>query len=268
MKIEEIVKAVSVELGAEYEVSIQEKIDNNGNIKKGIMIRHIGENISPIIYPNDCDNDVANNIIKAYKNSKVNEFSLSAIKDKESILSHLSARIVNTRKNADTLKNLVHVNVMDLSVTFDICIGDEGYIRVTNQFADDYDLTKEEMLDVIYKNLRNEMYITSMSTMIRSLMNDTDVPDTPDMYVCTNTKKVFGATCLLFPDLFKPLSDKLGDLYILPSSIHEVIIIPATMGDVAEFRDMVCQVNKTVLKAVDYLSDNVYFYHDNTISIA
>lgn len=82
------------------------------------------------------------------------------------------------------------------------------------------------------------------------------------MYVITNAKGINGASCLLYPEVIKNLAHKIdSDLYILPSSIHEIIAVKAngTMNKKA-FREMVFDVNRTQVPEEDILSDNVYFY--------
>lgn len=83
-----------------------------------------------------------------------------------------------------------------------------------------------------------------------------------NMYVITNTKGINGASCLLYPDLIKKLANELdSDLYILPSSIHEVIAVKANNGmNKSSFREMVFDVNRTQVPEEDILSDTVYFY--------
>ena len=62
-------------------------------------------------------------------------------------------------------------------------------------------------------------------------------------------------------DVFKMIHEKMGDYYILPSSIHEVLIVPATCGlDRDELKEMVCTVNRDQVAPEDQLSDEVYFY--------
>lgn len=85
---------------------------------------------------------------------------------------------------------------------------------------------------------------------------------TDSMYVITNIKGINGASCLLYPDVIKNLAQMLdADLYLLPSSIHEIIAIKAK-GSVNKnvLREMVFDVNRTQVPDEDILSDNVYFY--------
>lgn len=94
------------------------------------------------------------------------------------------------------------------------------------------------------------------------MLDGAESAKTNTMYVITNAKGINGASCLLYPAVIKNLALKLdSDLYILPSSIHEIIAVKAngTMNKKA-FREMVFDVNRTQVPEEDILSDNVYFY--------
>ena len=70
-------------------------------------------------------------------------------------------------------------------------------------------------------------------------------------------------------DIFVELSEKMGcDLYILPSSIHEVIVVPAFNSvNSEELRDMVRDVNKTAINSEDFLSDSLCLFDRNTFQL-
>ena len=71
-----------------------------------------------------------------------------------------------------------------------------------------------------------------------------------------------GAGTILYDGVLKRFAEKAGcDIYILPSSLHEVLLVPGTMKiSVDDLKEMVKDVNRTVVSAEDFLSDNVYVY--------
>ena len=83
-----------------------------------------------------------------------------------------------------------------------------------------------------------------------------------EMYILCNKKKAGGAGVLLYDRILENLSSKLeSDLYILPSSIHETIIIRADKDkNISDLQDMVKNINNTVVSTEDILSDKVYHY--------
>ena len=82
------------------------------------------------------------------------------------------------------------------------------------------------------------------------------------MYVLSNEKKQFGASAILYDNVIKDFSESLNsDLYILPSSVHEVIMIPSILVDsVDKLNDMICEVNATQVPLMDILSNHSYYY--------
>ena len=82
------------------------------------------------------------------------------------------------------------------------------------------------------------------------------------MYVLTNTEKSFGASAVLFPAVLKAVREHLqSDYYVLPSSIHECIIIPADENlNPAALHEMVKEINEEHVAPEELLGDSVYFY--------
>ena len=89
------------------------------------------------------------------------------------------------------------------------------------------------------------------------------------MYVATNHSKIFGAAVMCYPNTIKEFAERMeSDLFILPSSTHEVIIIvPRQVENLTELKEMVYEVNRTQLSPEEVLSDSVYFYNRKTDTI-
>jgi len=84
-----------------------------------------------------------------------------------------------------------------------------------------------------------------------------------NMYVLTNTLKLYGASCIAYKDCLKEFSREHGmkELFIIPSSVHEVILIPDTeMISCGEINGMISQINENEVEATDVLSNHLYKY--------
>lgn len=99
--------------------------------------------------------------------------------------------------------------------------------------------------------------------MIRAIAPvDFELNDTPDnsmpMYVATNKKKLYGAAVILSRKVLKDIQKKFNGepYYILPSSVHEVICVPANEDHLDEYAAMVKEINETVVDRIDILSDD------------
>ena len=106
-----------------------------------------------------------------------------------------------------------------------------------------------------------------MREMVDILANGTKEPhEVPDpvvpMYILTTKSRCFGASALLYDHVLSEFDGLIeGDLYILPSSVHEVIVTPACGGFSGfELERMVTEINKECVPDYEVLSNRVYFY--------
>ena len=104
-----------------------------------------------------------------------------------------------------------------------------------------------------------------MADLMRAQGMDEDIienqlkEDDIDMYVISNTTKANGASVIVYSDALQQVAENLGsDLYILPSSIHEVLALPVGNKDVDSLEEMVRCVNQTEVSPTEVLSDNTY----------
>ncbi len=81
------------------------------------------------------------------------------------------------------------------------------------------------------------------------------------MFCLTNKAKMNGASLLLQEDIRKQIGECLGsDYFVIPSSIHEVLILPDNgIFQVPELNAMVQEVNETQVERQEQLSDKVQF---------
>ena len=92
---------------------------------------------------------------------------------------------------------------------------------------------------------------------------------TAPFYVLTNTSGVNGAVCMLYPNVLKHFSEGIEqDVVILPSSIHEVLLLADEEGiSYDELSQMVAQINTSEVLPQDRLSNQVYRYSRKSDSI-
>ena len=97
------------------------------------------------------------------------------------------------------------------------------------------------------------------------MVNDM-VPTDDKLFVLTNNQKLNGAAALLDEKMMEQIAERVGnDFYILPSSVHEVLIVPKEAGmDFKDLEAMVQEVNATQVAPQDKLSDHVYQYDNET----
>ena len=114
-------------------------------------------------------------------------------------------------------------------------------------------------------------YLDDILTLLdpASLIAIPDSETPPTLYVLTNSDKLFGASVILYPHLLESIAKRMDcDFIILPSSIHEVLLIPDSSENKSLHYDAIIQeVNLTQLSPEEILSDHAYYYQRNSDSI-
>lgn len=182
------------------------------------------------------------------------------IKDKELLLSNVHPKLIHWI-NAAKASFFVPIRGLDLSVIF-VIIDGKDFFQVTEEILEQLKINKEELFEAALNNaLKKGVKIIPLS----SLLGEEEVAKKDDMYYMSLDyigNPYPGCNVLLFPDLFKELADDLGgvNLYILPSSVYEVLAFSADVPiDKESILGMVMTVNGT-MDADEILSSSVYLY--------
>lgn len=128
---------------------------------------------------------------------------------------------------------------------------------------------KQEIEKCIEEQIDRDIMITDdmMEPIIDEMLREIAVETGgPSMYIMSNKTRTFGAATLLYDKVLSDFAKKLkADLYILPSSVHEMILIPVTDDHEPErLKAMVKEVNETQVDAEEVLSNSVYCFERKT----
>ena len=132
------------------------------------------------------------------------------------------------------------------------------------QLVSELDSNEEMKQEVLEESELAEEY---SEEMLEAMLNDLKKQQTsPRMYILSNSVGINGATAMIYKDAIRSFAEKLdSDFYILPSSIHEVILVPyEDCISREELKDMVNEVNCTQVPVEEVLSDRVYIYRKDT----
>lgn len=275
---EVVCRAVSEELGGDSQVKLQEVIKNNGVVLQGLVILNGRSNLSPTIYlnpfleayENDMPlTDIVARILDIYKRElPADNVNMNFFRDFDKVKEGICYRIISRERNRSLLERIPHIDFLDLSICFFYSYRDErlgnGSILIYNNHMDAWRCNVETLLRCAKANTPRiyPREITNMGALLGEFMGLSNEPIEIPMYVMSNTQRTFGAACILYPDALVEVGKKFGEnFYILPSSIHEVILLPEhAAGPVQSMRDMVREINLTQVAPEEVLSDNVYFY--------
>lgn len=176
--------------------------------------------------------------------------------------------VMNPELNRDYLADIPHEYMEDMAVVPRVMINEEASFAIKDWMLDTYGFSREELFQVARDNMNMQDYkCMSLNSVIGGMGFVEPEPGPADtIYVLTNMSSIDGAAAILSDKAMKQARETVGeDFFILPSSRHEVILVPRSSSlTVAELTDMVVSANRTVVEEKDLLSDHVYRYNSNT----
>ncbi len=281
---------VKKRLGEECETDLNQVQKNNGLLFDGLMIRCNMDKIIPSIYLNpyyeEYQNgkaaiDIVEEVIKAYDGAKTEteRIAIPARMEFEEVRARVIYRLVNYEKNQILLQSHPHYRLLEFAVTFHCLIKQDeegiGSVRITEEHRKSWGVSIEELRNAAMENTKHRFpaIIRPMEDIVydsikqKSWTSEKEVVTLPtyfnsSMYVLTNSSGINGAGCLLYQGLLELFYKQLGsDFYILPSSIHELILVPVGEERNREhLEQMVKEINQTQVAIEEILSDTVYNY--------
>ena len=186
--------------------------------------------------------------------------------------------LINTERNKQLLETLPHREFLDLSIVYRLGLGSNKdglyYSMVDNKLAKAMGMNEQELFQAAYANTRELLppVVVDMNEATRTILKRQGMPDEmigecisnlPDnvMFVISNSIGVNGAASMLYEEELQSLAERVGsDLYILPSSLHEVIAVSSHLGKLEQLAEMVHEVNMTAVDLEDRLSNQVYYF--------
>ena len=293
MNTENIIKLLEVkfaETGVDVTVSLSSITKNNDIVREGVTIRSNikGVNVSPNIYFDafktlKSDEAIADAIVHTYCNSMLNAPVSPVIGDDiydKLKTAKIKGALINTEGNYERLHKLAHKDFLDLSIIFKLVLQEDDYngsravITVTNEILDFLGKTEDDLFAEACANEESPIVMSMMEMLMgmgRGIPLDMLTEDiiesmmTMPMFVVTNKAKFDGAFSMLDKVTLNKLAEKFdNDVYIIPSSIHEYIAIPAGTIEIGDLKDMIYEVNKNEVAPEEVLSYNVYYYNKKT----
>ena len=289
MKIEEFVEIImsrlSNELGDGFSVSYQKILKNNSVEQDGIVVHRDGSSIAPTIYISGFFLEYLNGreldeIIKDIlrildeSNSMV-ESGFFNIVDTSEPEKKVFMKLVNYEKNRKMLEDCLYDRVQDLAVLYCYMIscdgGITGSVKLSSKNCGVFNLTPEKIRKVALENTIRMFppEFESMDSFFRRTLNfpgDSEIK----LFLLTTNGKQDGAVSIMYTGILERIKKTIGtDFYIIPSSIHEVIIVPGNDPDQkAALEQMVREVNSTCVPVHEILSDRIYHYTEDQFSVS
>lgn len=280
----------------EYKVSINHVVKNNSVELDGICLHRAGDTLSPTVYLNHFYEEYLEgrplhsilSEIAATLSSEVPELEVntSLYDNYDAIRHQIIFRLVNYERNEELLTSCPYLPFCDLAITFRWLVhSDSSGIAsalITNKEMELWNITLEELYQTASINTRRLFPATIQpiqQLLSEYLDKDADIqelldqtPNELQLFILSNEPRINGSTSMIYDGILADFAKKIKkDLYILPSSIHEVLLMPATKEiEEQALLNLVRDANRTVVGLPDILSDSIYRFdskHNRIIMI-
>ncbi len=259
---------------------IVDEYTRTGETYKGIIAKIPGQNMSPIMRVSSLTGHLKKdtNLFLSYYKEHGNNFlnwDINQLMDWEWARSRIMIRLLNPEKNKGYLGDKVTIPFVDLVEMFYISVKtDDGGIAsapVTKELAALWEKTPEDIFVAASANMKPE--IISMFDILVEMYKRRGVYLSEDdldglrattnempQYVISNTERLNGAGCL--HPMISSLKERFGKFYVLPSSIHEIIVMPAeNVTEDMPLNQMIAEINATEVAPEEVLSDHAYYFN-------
>ncbi len=282
-------------LEAEAQVENISVEKNNGVVLQGITIKRKEDRVVPAIYLEKFYEDylegkrleeLAEEFLEAYQERDMQSgMDFSFFREYKNVRKRLAVKLIQKEKNSIFLKETPHVEFLDLAMVFYCSLEIVGAgcaaVTIKESHLNSWGITTEQLCQDALENAPKLLpgKIHTIDEVVRRLLEGAEEEEEKEefpvlegfekekdtrfpMLILTNTNQCFGASCIMYKGLLKRFADKIEDnLYILPSSVHEVILLPEGQTKKPNLLlQMVQEVNETQLEPEEVLADSVYYY--------
>lgn len=287
---EKVCNEVAKTLGKEVQIREVDKL--NGVKRYGLTIKNSDSNVEPTVYleafyqmymEGGNWSDIIHRIITCHQDNSLHEhIDMEWFKDFSKVQGLIFHKLINYDANTKLLEDIPYTRYLDFAIVY--CVHYKGVetgsgsILIHNSHLEMWHRTTQDLARLAEENTPRlfPLTVSTMGDLIQDCIGSTeecpinlkDIEEIP-MHVMSNKERFNGAISICYKGALQDFSKLIkSDVIILPSSLHEVILLPfEAKTDLNELKGMVYQVNRTQLTREEFLSDNVYLYRRETDSI-
>ena len=262
-------------------VTIHTAVKNNGTMRKGLTLTEHGINIAPTIFLEEyyqrfqkglSEEQAAGEILKLYAQVRYgHSIKTEGLGEYDEIRDKIVYRLVNREANADLLRDIPYREYLDLAVIFYVMVEFNDYgtaaMLIRKEHLEIWEVSEEEVFRRAHHNTHRILpeELRTMQAVLLDITEDgEDEEERPEeiLYVLSNRLRSHGAAAILYEGSLEKIADRLScSYYVLPSSIHEVIITPDRhLFSYRELSEMVKEINETQVEPEEVLADHAYYY--------
>ena len=260
----------------EMKITFRRVTKNNRKDLHAVLLEVPGSAAIPTFYLEDlydayengtAADDIADSLIRFARQNKLGTIPGNIdIEDYEETKKNLGLCVLGIERNREYLSDMVFEEHEDLALVPMIFTNDKshgpGHIKVRKDFLELWNVTEEEVMREAMENSPKLLPLTFRQ------LNDTgdhDPGEVCELFVISNAYFAGGAAVAFYPRVLECIGSALGrDLFVLPSSINEMIVVTDTGQDPENLLSIVREVNRTQVAPEEVLSDAVYYYDRKT----
>lgn len=276
--VEQLVKQ---QISDNMSVGVHTTLKNNGKSRVGIIVSEKGMNVSPTIYLEEYFEQfqrehsldtIVKSILKLYQEIRVEQvWDTERLQEYACVRSKVVYKLIHAEENTELLEQIPYIPYLDLAIVFYILLDANRFgtasILLTNELMELWGVEKEELYKTAHQNTKRLLApeFRTMQSVVKELMGEQeqDEEKTEDfMYVLTNRFRSFGAACILYDGFLETVGNQLEEnFYVLPSSVHEVIIVPESKSpNRVDLEEMIEEINHTQVEEEEILSNRAYYF--------
>lgn len=273
-------------LGKEYVIRVNQITKNNHLLLDGLSVSRSDSSVAPTVYLQDCYERYQNGVsaekiirdlVSLYQScSSGPQLDPDLIARTDFALPRIAFKLIHRASNTELLKEVPYRPVLDLAVVCFLYLGKQGTSHLTSLITRSHlklwDLGEEDLFRAAFQNtpILFPPRLCSIQDAIGQVVASPDQEtgsSSPDfLYLLTNHLGMDGAGAMLYPSVLSDFAQKKGqDLIILPSSIHEVLLLPTDDPDCGkELSRLITQINHTQVSKEERLSNQAYLFSAQT----
>lgn len=259
--------------GEEADISFRDVRKNNGIYKKACTVRFNDAQIAPTVYlepyydhylHGEAVAESADQIL-CYCRCKTPEitFPEDFFREYGTVKGRLGIKLIGKKRNETFLSDVPHIDFDDMAAVFYYLLENpafgNGMIVLRNMDMERWGMTGEQLYADALENCPR--MLPPVFRTLSDVLNVLQPAGEGELYLLTNEAALYGAAVILYPGILQEAADYLGsDYFVLPSSVHEMILLPDQGEDPESLLQIVTDINHTQVAEEEILMDAVYKY--------
>lgn len=250
--------------------------------KEGYSFQSKTYNMTPILYFSEewwglSDPDLVDRMEQIFK-EYAKKVDLEEYLSKEYMLSHVRP-VLSSAGNIPVFEEeeILYIQYLDMTVVFELVLTDDGEetsamkIKKWNMDHASEKISMAELITAAQEYLDQNYEVVSMDDILSGYGDTEKTTGTDNMfsYIVTTKNHIKGASAILSSAALKKVTEVMGTekVFLIPTSIHEMMIVPSAGMDVEYLKKMIKVGNQTVVSPENRLTDSIYLLQDGEIHL-